>query len=121
MNAHRIRLDPTTIAAAPGKQAAATVHITNLGDVVDAVDAPTTARLSGSDAEQALDLEFAPAAVSVRPGGTAIATLRARCRNLAFAGEARQWSFKVAVDAEDTAAVELPGVLMQRPLLGRAT
>lgn len=223
MNAHRIRLDPTTLAVAPGREATCTVHVTNLGDVVDAFDvqvlgpaaawtviepaavslfpgkegavrlsfrppqgagvpagpmpfgvrvmsrdagmatsvveegsleigtyramaadlaprtshgifsgrhrvrltnggnAPATVRLSGSDAEQALDIDFRPAAVQVPSGATAEATVKARCRNLAFAGEARQWSFTVVAEAEDTPPVELPGVMMQRPLLGRLT
>lgn len=223
MNAHRARIDPTTIAVAPGNEATCTVRITNTGDVVDAFyvevlgapsawtaveppavslfpgaegtarltfrpprspevpagpmpfavrvqsqdarldtsvveegtldvgrftelaadllprtshgifagrhrvhltnrgNAPTTARLSGSDVEQALDLLFAPATIPVRPGSTAGARVKARCRNLSLTGAPHQWSFKVVAEADDTPPVELQGAMEQRPLLGRWT
>jgi hypothetical protein len=91
------------------------VQVSNRGN------APAVVRMSGSDAEQAVDLSFRPQALPVQAGTIAGAGVRARATRTAWTGQARQWAFQVTAEADATAPVQMQGVLEQRPVIGRWT
>src|SRR5215831_2318286 len=91
------------------------VRVTNRGN------APTAVHLSGSDAEQAVDLAFSPPALTVPAGGVASSGVRARCTHLSWTAAPKQWAFQVTAQAVDTPPVQMQGAQEQLPLIGRWT
>ncbi|HYW26291.1 MAG TPA: hypothetical protein VE953_19120 [Terriglobales bacterium] len=91
------------------------VRVTNRGN------APAAVHLSGSDAEQAVDLAFSPPALTVPAGAVASSGVRARCTSVSWTAAPKQWAFQVTAQAADTQPVQMQGALEQLPVIGRWT
>jgi hypothetical protein len=89
--------------------------------VMNRGNAPTAVRLSGSEAEQAVELGFSPPALTVPAGGAASSGVRARCTKVSWTAAAQQWTFQVTAETDGTAPVQMQGALEQLPVLGRWT
>jgi len=87
------------------------VAVDNRGNV------PVTAVLAGADEKQQLDLRFGAAAATVGPGEAQFVRLRVRPRKRLWRGSPITHPFVVAVEPQDSTAVELPGTYLQQPII----
>ncbi|MEU6707906.1 COG1470 family protein [Streptomyces wuyuanensis] len=104
-------LVPRTVRGA--RVARTKVAVDNLGN------GPVTVQLMGSDESGDLAFQFVPPKITIEAGTTRLVPLRVRMKRRFMTGQPKTLPMEVTVLAADGSRTQIPGVVVQPPLLPR--